>query len=130
MSGSFRLASSLALALLFAIRLPVPLALCTGPDGHRAIEPMHASCCEKPTHREAEPVVPGCRGESCTDTPLGNDPIVRNTDGDGAHIALAPAVVPAVLDSVRGLVIAHHALSVRFITLPPPRRQHTTVFIC
>lgn len=111
------------------IRLPVPFALCTAPDGHRAIEPMHASCCDKASEGDVQHAGPRCTEGACSDTPLGTDPILRSADGDHAQVG-STAALPAVLGLYRVITVAYRAVYDHAVPLPLPRRQHTTIFIC
>lgn len=129
MFGVPRLLSWVALAMALAIRLPVPFALCTASDGHRAIEPMHASCCER-AHSEMPRAVPGCTEGACIDTPLGGDPMLRNVDGDRASDGHLVVALPASVDLVPALAVDRASLCRPAVQLPSPRQRHTTVFLC
>jgi hypothetical protein len=73
------------------------LALCVGPSGHRAIEPLGAACCERPP--AATPSDLCARG--CTDVPLASVVATRPSHeaallagAGGVHVASTAPPIP------------------------------------
>jgi len=121
----------LSVALSLAVGVLPRLALCVGPDGHRAIELINAACCDRTTPSagpdvQAAPL--GCAPE-CVDTPLTVSLVLPR---DRSDCAAPPSVAAAVLSSVRAHRVAGH-LSYPVHSVPfqiPPRILRTTIRIC
>lgn len=107
------------------------MALCVGPSGHRAIEPMYADCCQHVPAMGDHTTAKRCSDE-CTDIPLGGQSLlVARTTVDHDRISSLPLISTAVI--VTGaLTLPASALSANSVCPPerPPRALHTTVILC
>jgi len=118
----------LATALSLSLDVLPDLVLCMGADGHYAIEPVRADCCD---HDEAAfATTPARCAERCIDAPLGGTSIsARGPEREGM-----PA--PAIAGAAGIMVVSPRRLSRPSQSAPqalpphPPRVQRTTVFLC
>lgn len=118
----------LATALSLSLDVLPELVLCIGADGHYAIEPVRADCCDH--DGAAAATTPARCAERCIDAPLGGTSIsARGPEREGM-----PA--PAVAATAGIAVVSPRLLSrpprpaLQAVPLRPPRVQRTTVFLC
>src|SRR5262245_14815061 len=84
---------------IFAAGVTPRLALCLGSDGHRAIEALDASCCQRGASSAG--MTDGC-ARTCTDVPLSPVVGMRSSERAGPRLGLpttavlAPVSPPAV----------------------------------
>jgi hypothetical protein len=79
---------ALLAAAFLAAGIGPRLALCVGPSGHRAIEPVGAACCERTP--AAAPSDLCARG--CTDVPLAS--VVATRPSDGRALVAGAGAIP------------------------------------
>ena len=121
---------ALALSLLSAGILP-QVALCVGPGGHYAIEPISAECCHPPAALgDARTQVVAC-AQDCADTALAAGPVIS---ADRISRLISPAVpVVAVVFAMPMQIPPGQRFDFDLIVSPttsPPRLLSTTIQRC
>jgi hypothetical protein len=124
----------LVTAIFLGIGSLPPLALCIGPSGHRAIEPVSTLCCHQaPSSSAAESahVPTGRCAEECTDTPLGIGPALTAAGGTNrATPAMPLALAPVITDAAVGLAGGRIQPAPAFPAERSPRQVRTRVNLC
>ena len=122
---------TLILAAMSAVVGSLPqCALCVGPHGHRAIEPVAAGSCGYASGGHSS-ALESRSAEHCTDIPLGTERALaaRNVWLDRVIVAHAIAVTP-----IFWFAAVPEEDTVWTDGGPPrerlPRTQHTTVILC
>jgi hypothetical protein len=121
----------LALALGFGL-LP-RLVLCIGSDGHHAIEPMNAACCDRAAHATNPDVhapQDGCAA-GCIDTPLTVGQTLTRDRTHAVPPALSAVVSVALAPALEHPVTGQRRLSAHGVRSQlPPRILRTTIARC
>lgn len=120
-----------ALALALSVSVAPRFAICSGPGGHLAIEPLYAPCCRAGSDGRSDHTLSDCAGGACRDTPLNGDPILLrfNSDQLQAHAVATVATALRVLTpSIRADAL--HPSRGGIGAPLPPREQRTTILVC
>ncbi|MFQ5666192.1 MAG: hypothetical protein ACE5I7_07140 [Candidatus Binatia bacterium] len=128
-----RCVSAVLAVLALGLSVPPGAVLCIGSDGHQAIEPAGAWCCQSQPGAPSDGRRPATRcAPECTDTTIGVATALPS-DGSGwlaartlhlralpvaTHVAYAPST------SINAVVQPDHA------SPRPPRAQRTALQLC
>lgn len=121
----------LTLVLALSAAVAPRLAICAGPGGHFAIEPLHAPCCRAGSDSRSDLAMSDCAGGACRDTPLNGEPILLrfNSDQLQAHAVATAMTAVHVLTPPTPADACHPSRS-RIVAPLPPRQQRTTILVC